>query len=223
MIGNFNPAIITPQWLGRHGVIPTEVADAAEVKVIHPEVSAFDLGWCVVHVDRERFQAITSDAPFVRLCDLTTKIFGELLPSTPVRALGINTSVTFRSASLQARNAFGRRLAPPESWGEWGRAIAKGLDESDGKKSHGGMLSITMQQRPLEDRDEGWLNVKIEPAVKLPENTGIAVEVNDHYVIAPSGGTDSDALAYAQLLDSRFEPSIERADGIVDDLMGMAR
>lgn len=221
MIGNFNPAIVTPQWLARHGVIPGESADRAEISVIHPQVCSFDLGWCSVHVDRGRYQAITADVPFIRMCDLTTKIFGELLPNTPVRALGVNRAVTFRAPSPQSRNAFGRRLAPPESWGEWGRNIAAGLDETDGKKSHGGMLSITMQQRPLDDRDDGWLNVKVELAPKLPDNSGIAVEVNDHYVI--EAGNGDDALAYAQLLASKFDVSIERSDRIIDQLMEMAK
>jgi hypothetical protein len=221
LTGNLNPAIISPQWLARHHAISGEAADAAEISIIHPEVSTFKCGWCVVHVTRDRFQVQTSETPFIRLSDLVTKTFGELLPSTPLRALGINVTISFGAPSAKARNDFGLALCPPENWSQWGRDIAERVRNANSKESHGGLVSVTMQQRPMDDRESGWLNVKVDPTDTLPDGTGISVEVNDHYVIGESHDKKSDGLSYAQLLSKRFEKSIERSESIIDQLMGL--
>ena len=219
MVGSMNPAIISPQWLARHKVISHDVADAADIKVIHKDVAVFTCGWCSIQVDRDRFQAQTNEAPYIRLCDLATKLFGELLPNTPVNALGINLVVNFNAPSQRARDALGQTLVPAENWGKWGRSIADELKESQ-KKKQGGVRSVTMQQAQLDDRDDGWISVRVEPSGKLG-TSGVFVEVNDHYVIQVEQGS-ADALAYAQLLEQRFETSMKRSEDIVDQLMALA-
>src|SRR5689334_581588 len=104
LTGSMNPAIISPEWLGRHKVLAQDMVDSADIQVIHKEVSVFRCGWGAVHVNRDRFQAATNEAPYVRLCDLVAKVFGELLPNTPIDALGINLMVHFNTPSMVARD-----------------------------------------------------------------------------------------------------------------------
>ena len=235
LTGAMNPPIISPEWLARHKVLAQDLVDGAEIQVIHKEVTVFRCGWCAIHVDRDRFQAATTEAPYIRISDLVAKVFGELLPNTPVNALGINVNVHFNAPSSIARDNLGTTLVPPQNWGQWGTRVseeiasagvrhaasrgrsARGRQRATPTKSHGGVASVTMQQRQLDDRDEGALSVRVEPSAKLT-TAGVFIEVNDHYVISNNRGS-SDALAYAQLLTDRFDASIQRSEDIIDQIM----
>ena len=39
LVGQFNPPIVTPQWLARHSLVSGEEADNAEIGVIHKEIT----------------------------------------------------------------------------------------------------------------------------------------------------------------------------------------
>lgn len=221
LVGSMNPAIFSPEWLARHNVVSQDLADEADIRVIHKEITEFSCGWCNIRVDRNRFQAQTNEAPYVRLCDLVAVVFGELLPNTPVSALGINLVVNFNAPSSRARDALGQTLAPAANWGKWGQSIVKDLSVADGKKWHGGVRSVTMQENRSDDRDSGWLSVRVEPSAKLSGMAGVFIEANDHYVIDAEKG-NNDALAYTHLLASRFDESMKRSEDIIDQLMGLA-
>ena len=41
--GDFNPAIFTPAWFVLHDLLPGNVADNAQVQVIHPQITEFTM------------------------------------------------------------------------------------------------------------------------------------------------------------------------------------
>jgi hypothetical protein len=141
LVGNLNPAIFTPAWFARQGILSAEQADAAEVNIVHPQIAHFKMDWLVVRVEPERFAADTAEAPYTRLLDLVVRTFKEFLPHTPLGKLGINRTVHFSVGSQDNRDRIARMLAPRDPWGEWRPLI----DQGEGEK-HGGLLSLTTER-----------------------------------------------------------------------------
>jgi hypothetical protein len=75
LLGHLNPAIFTPAWFARHGILRAEEADAAEVRIIHPQIAHFRTDWLAMRVEPERFAADTVEAPYARLLDLVVRTF----------------------------------------------------------------------------------------------------------------------------------------------------
>ena len=216
MLGNFNPSIFTPAWFGWHDLLPDRAVDVAELKIAQPQITAFRADWLELQIVPERFYISTIQPPFVRLQDLGVRVFREKLSHTPVHSMGINRQVHFLVKSTDQRDRIGRQLAPVEPWGDWGKGL-----QPDG--CHGGMTSLTMTQVNIEGRSPGGLlNVTVQPSnrVGLKDNTGVFVEVNDHYTVEDrkSQNATSDIL---DLLEEVFEDSLLRAEQIIDQLMSL--
>jgi hypothetical protein len=177
--GKFNPAIFQPFWFVRHDLISDRAGNAAQMNFIHPEVAAFQIdGHFTLHVDLTTFSITRLEAPLVTIADLVGRIFGDLLPHTPVGQVGINRAVHFSVGSAGERNRIGKLLAPREPWGTWGADISA----ADDSEMQGGLRVLTMAQYGLKDRKHGSLQATIEPSVLLSGGrTGIYMAVNDHY------------------------------------------
>lgn len=213
LLGDFNPAIFTPAWFAMHSLLPKGIADSADLEVAHAQVTAFTADWLQVNVVDHRFSAETLQAPYVRLCDLVVRVFKEHLYHTPIRAFGVNRHVHFRVDSFSRRDKIGRTLAPVDSWGDWGRALG-----TDGRK--GGMTSLTMTQINLDGRSpEDKINVTVEPSNRVGEGRdGVYARVNDHYALEEADSTQG----LMELLEHRFDISLNRSDGIIDHIMSLA-
>ncbi|MFH1328469.1 MAG: hypothetical protein ABIH76_06495, partial [Candidatus Bathyarchaeota archaeon] len=162
-----------------------------------------------------RFLAETTEPPFVRLSDLVYKTFREALIHTPISKLGINRRVHFSVGDEETRNTIGKKLAPQEAWGEWGSCIA-----GNNKKKRGGMVSITMKQMDLDDREIGYIQAKVEPSPLVKNGAGIYVEVNDHYEISKDDASDG-AIRITDILSKQFDDSIRRSEWIIDQIMAL--
>jgi hypothetical protein len=217
LLGNFNPTIFQPAWLARHGVITEKAAETAAITVIHPDVVIFAVqDLFTLHVERERFSISRASIPWVFVSDFVAKIFGDLLPHTPVSKLGINLVVHFDAGSQAKRDEIGERLAPPAPWGEWGALAASG----EGMR-RGGLRSLTMIQKNVSDRPAGWVQAKIEPSILVRGGvTGIFMEINDHYELV---GQSEDARAIVAILQEKFDSSVRNSERIVDQIMSMVK
>ncbi len=125
LIGAFNPAIFSPAWLAKVDIISDEDLEKSTTQVIHPEITQFNARRFRIDVQPDRFQITSTMAPFVSIADDVRRLFGELLPHTPVGAVGINFHVFFRFPTPEQRMAFGRALAPTEPWGAFGKRLAE--------------------------------------------------------------------------------------------------
>lgn len=216
LVGSLNAAIFHPAWFGANNLLSKEDVDSADVELVHREIAAFKVGdWLRVRVEPNRFIAETSEPPFVRLSDLVVRTFGEALTHTPISQLGINRRVHFSVGDEDARNRIGQILAPQEAWGEWASCIA---GKKDGK--HGGMISLTMAQENLDDREIGRIRAKVEPSALIKDGSGIFVEVNDHYEISDKAALDG-AIRITGLLGKQFDISIQRSEWIIDQVMAL--
>ena len=187
----------------------------ADLQVAHRQVTVFSTEWFSLQVTSDRFSIETLQAPYIRLRDLTARLFKEYLSHTPLNAFGINRNVHFQVQSLTARDRIGRTLAPVEPWGTWGHEL--GLDGN-----RGGMTSLTMTKGYPEGRPTGGcINVKVEPSNRIGQGRlGVYVEVNDHYA---NDGTDPGAgVRLIGLLEDNFDTSISRSDRIIDHVMSLA-
>ena len=216
LLGDFNPAIFTPAWFALHDLLPESVADSADLRVAHQQVTEFVADWLRLQVTAEHFVVETLQAPHVRLCDFVARTFREYLHHTPVRAFGINRNVHFRVQSLTERDRIGRTLAPTEPWGAWGQNL--GLD---GKQ--GGMTSLTMTKLNPEGRPNGGqINVTVEPSHRIGEGrTGVYVRVNDHYAIDNAELGTAERLM--ELFEDNFDRSLKRSNDIIDHIMSLAK
>ena len=217
LLGNFNPAIFTPAWFGLHGLISERMVDTADTKIVHPQISEFNVDWLQMQVVPERFLISTTQAPYVRVQDLAVRIFREHLPHTPLDTMGINREVHFLVESFDERDQLGRLLAPTDPWGEWGKKL-----EPDG--FHGGVTSITMRQVSPEGRPPGGqINVTVEPSNRIGQGRlGVYVKVNDHYTIE-NVESEMGTSKIVELLEENFDESLRRADQIIDHIMSLTR
>ena len=216
MLGNFNPSIFAPAWFGRHRLLSDRMVDNANTEIVHPQIAKFNADWLNAQVVPERFQIQTTNAPYyVCLLDLAIRIFREFLPHTPLKSMGINREVHFSVRSFKERDRLGRRLAPVEPWGDWGKKL-----ELDGE--HGGMTSLTMTQVNPEGRPPGGqINVKVEPSTRIGQGRrGVYVQVNDHYAIEESSSQMA-SNEIVTLLEKKFDESLRRADEIIDHVMSL--
>jgi len=216
LVGSLNAAIFHPAWFVANELLCKDNLEGAEVELVHHQLTAFKMGdWLNIRVEPSRFIAETSEPPFVRLSDLVVRTFGEVLTHTPISMMGINRRVHFSVGDETTRNRIGQVLAPQEAWGEWASAIASKKSEK-----HGGMISLTMSQEDLEDRELGHIRAKVEPSVLIKGNSGVFVEINDHYEISDKASPDG-AIRITALLARQFDDSIRRSEWIIDQVMAL--
>lgn len=214
ILGSLNPRIFTPDWFARYGLLPAKDADGATIDVVHAQITSFRTDWLRLSVQQDRFQASTTTAPYIRLSDLVVRTFKEFLPHTPLAKLGINRFVHFDVGSFEARDRIGEMLAPKGPWGDWVRYLS-----ADDEKRRGGMTSLTMVQKKVEDRTKGYIQATVQPSNRIGRGrTGIYMHVNDHYEAEePDKVAGSDEIV-ATLIE-RFDDSIRRSEWIIDQIM----
>ncbi len=210
LVGNFNPIIFRPEWLKLRELVPSQEIEEAKVDVIHPELSAFSLGWARVKVEPTTLIIESTEDPFVRTRDLISKVFVEQLPHTPIAQVAINRMAHFKLASRAVMDSIGFKLAPVEPWGEWASDIMSG------EEKHGGVRSITMEQSFVEDRAHGYIRATVQPSIRVVP--GVWIEVNDHYVIYETGIPEG-ALKAIGVLEEHFDKSIARSEWIMDQVL----
>ena len=213
LVGQFNPAIFHPAWFKDKNIEPNIQESETKLQVVHNDVSNFSIDTRRYFIQRDKFQLETSSAPWVLIADITRQIFGEYLVHTPIRAFGVNRDVHFRLNSFEARTRLGRRLAPIDVWGDFGK-------EMEGVSSElvGGVRSLTMIRKSREASVRIDTNVQIEPSVKIDARKGVFMNVNFHHDLEnlPNAFGSETAI---QVLTERFEKEMAEAETIIDKLM----
>lgn len=215
LVGHLNPKIFTPLWFAKNEVIGAQEAENAEVVVVHDEVIKFNIGWLTVVVERNRFIAEVTEPPHVRLYDFVLKTFGELMMHTPMWMMGINKHIIFDAGSVENRDKIGDAIAPKDVWGEWSEELMKSE-----KEKHSGMTSMLMRQTITgDDRPNGYIQTKVEPA-KI-NNTSVLIEVNDHFELKNDGEIVG-CQEIMTILSEKYDKSITHSEWIIDQVMSIA-
>lgn len=201
--GDFNPAIFQPLWFAQQQLLKQKEADAAEIKIIHPEVAAFQIEWLQMRITRDRFQAATNQEPYREpLRDLVVGTF-SLLSHTPFTALGVNHDFRFTLESEDAWHALGHRLAPKEDWEDV-------LEEP-------GMVNLTMRGGKRPDKMKGYIQVTVSPL--LDPKYGVHVNVNDHYALPDTSADEFRSDALQDILSKRWSDSVQRGKKIAEHIV----
>ena len=203
LLGDFNPKIFQPAWLAAKGLIRSEEADAAEVRVIHHDLTDFTSGWLSVQVLPERFQAGASEGSQLKpLCDLVVGLF-TLLEHTPVTAMGVNRMLHYRLPSREKYIGFGDMLAPKPLW-------ARLVDDP-------GLLSQTIQgTRP--GKVSRYMQLKVERSVKVTP-FGVYFQSTEHYEQA--NGSTGVGYFVEQIRNAGME-SLEFGKTVAETLLSQA-
>ena len=213
LLGAFSPLAFSPKWFAINGIVSNEQAEAAQVTVLHNELSVFRIGKFSFAIEENRFSADTTEAPWIDLCDLVSKTFSDFLPFTPINQMGINRLVHFSVGSEDKRNRIGNVLAPLEPWGKWGKEIANAPPTS-----RGGVTNLTMLQKVTHDDYRGHFQITIQPSGRLKGNVGIYAQTNDHYDVGPLDATGG-CGSIMKLLVENFETSLRRSESAIEQVM----
>lgn len=214
--GKFNPAIFSPAWFAKVGIITDDELERATTSVIHPELAQFSFEQVRVEVFTNRFQITSFAEPFLRILEVVLGVFRDRLPHTPMDKLGINYEVHFNVGSFDRRVALGRALAPIGPWGEFGKRLLGSTQETTG-----GLASLAMQENGMSDRQRGWRRVQLEPSTVLRTPSAVKIYVNDHYEV-PDAKDEDGTKEVTNILTERFEPSLAQSKAVVSEMMDFA-
>lgn len=216
LIGHFNPFIFSPAWFAKNGLINDQELQSIQGGAILPEISEFSLDTLRFDIAPNRFGIVSSAEPYIIVLDTLLTLFRQLLPHTPIDKFGINLDVHFKLTSAQHRVRFGRALAPIEAWGAFGSRL-----EQEELEKTGGLVSMTMSESALDDREKGWRQVKVERSALITGHAGVFIQVNDHFEI-PNLKNEEGASRATALLDDRFDPSLKESRRIIGEMMDFA-
>jgi hypothetical protein len=200
-VGSFNPAIFHPRWFAEKELLSADVAESAatqEQLLLSREVAAFSADWLIVQVTLGQAQFSTVEEGRERdLRDVARGVF-DVLPETPVDAIGINSDAHFRVESESAWHELGDRFLPKEFWqpmfdGEqW---IARSTGETVGLRS----MTVEAGRADV----PGYVRMEIGPSVRVVP-LGVYVGTNAHFQINIDDrrGTGYEA---ARVLDEHWE------------------
>lgn len=217
-VGDFNPAIFSLDWLERNGLIGKGDADAVRegsqgksLLVSHP-VTTFETKWFALQVLENQFSLTSKDALSPAFKDLAVGIF-QLVPHTPVTAVGLNFFGHFKLASEDELHQVGDVLAPKDIW----KALYP--DESPGLAE----LTIRIQRwtrgEPLKTKDAK--RISVQPSNKI--TFGAFLSYNDHHDVSASGEDNlRPAERVATVIDTRWESSWQDAVRVFDGVLSKA-
>ncbi len=197
--GSFNPAIFHPNWLAESKLLARSDAEhALQEIVVSPKFTAFTAGWLIVQVTLEQVVFSTvEEAREQELRDLAKGVF-ELLPHTPIDAIGINVDSHFRVPSEDAWHEIGDIFLPKNRWEplfegeEW---LARG----EGKTV--GMRSMTVEVWRPNRKD--YVRVEVAPSARITPN-GVFIGINSHLQLT-EGEDRGTGLQAAQMIAERWE------------------
>ena len=214
LVGSLNPAIFHPAWFALNGLAAKDDINNATIDVVHNELSRFVVRGIAVSVEPFRFAATCAYLHRERIKDMVRTCFGDLLKHTPVRAMGINRSIHFKCPSEKVRDRVGRKLAPLAPWGTWGKDIQNAPVRPG---LHGGMIRLTMREEPRSDNYDGYIGAEVQPSTLLSDNSGIYLEVNNHFKLAEKDPVDAESAV--EVLEDTWDSSLEKSTKIFGELM----
>lgn len=203
VVGDMNPRIFHPLWFAREGLLTESEAEEADIKLIHPDISAFSANWLEVQVSREKFIISTKmEAYFEPLRDLAIGTF-SLLAHTPLKAVGVNFDrhVKARQEKLEELT---NKFAPKNFWEE------KGLNtQFEG-------ISVSIDKSTVEHPIR-FLKVKIEPSALI--ESGIFLNFNYHTQLKAKAGKQKYGDELVAILNQDWANMKKEIDQITEKII----
>lgn len=212
-VGAFNPAIFSPDWLERNTIIGKEDAEAAREGnslIVSQQVTAYDTKWFALQVVENQFALRSKDALSPAFKDLAVSIF-QLVPHTPVTAVGLNFLAHFRMANEADYHQVGDRLAPKDLWKDLYPDDVAGLADLTIRVQHGGHRG-----EPFKSKDEK--RIAVQPSTRI--TFGVYFSYNDHHDVSiadESGQRPAERIA--SIIDGEWEKAMNDALRVFDSIL----
>ncbi len=191
ILGNFNPVILTPQWLSAKGLIRETESDTAKFEFIHPEMTRFEIDWLSVESTRDRIDFKTKrESHFSALRDLIVSFFSNLR-ETPIDAFGINHLCHFSMKDQKEYANFGYWLSPVEQF-------SSVLNKPK-------LLSVEYIETKSENNSDGVMRIRITPSDLLKDHKSVVFNCNHHF-----DNPGKDAKQMISLLVEKWEYSFNK-------------
>lgn len=214
-VGDFNPAIFSPDWMERNALIGKDDADSVregrhgKSLLVSHQVAVFETKWFALQVLENQFSLTSKDALSPAFKDLAVSIF-QLVPHTPVTAVGLNFLGHYKLAGEDEYHRVGDVLAPKDIW----KALYP--DEMPGLAD----LTVRIQRgsrgEPLKTKDEK--RIAVQPSNKI--RYGAFLSYNDHHDVSASGEDNlKPGERVATLIDSEWESSWQDAVRVFDGVL----
>lgn len=216
-VGAFNPAIFSPDWLERNGLIGAQDAEAARQSpsyIVTHQVSVMETDWFALQVLENQFSLTSKDALSPAIKDLAVGVL-SLVPQTPISAVGLNFMGHYRIATEAEYHKIGDVFAPKNIWNELFPSEINSAGVAD--------LTIRIQPVPRgkipETGDEKRISLQPSSKIKL----GIFLSYNDHHVAHADEGDNLTMAGYtAKIIDNGWQSSLEDSIRVFDGLISMA-
>lgn len=167
LLGSLNPGIFHPEWFRRQDILSPQDADAAEIKIVSPEVTEVLFLDMKLDVFPNRLVLETFDASRAeKLQDIVLNVLAKL-PHTPITACGLNNTIQFDLADEGYWHKIGHILAPKE-------LIWNSVLENPG-------MALLSVKGALPGDFPGEVNINVAPSRKFVH--GLLVGSNFHYAV----------------------------------------
>lgn len=222
-VGEFNPAIVTPDWLAMKGLINADDLTVCRESIQahgRSRLMAFQSNWFRAQIIANQLSISSLDGASPRVADLAQGLL-MLLPETPVSAFGINFDAHFKVMSFDDYHKIGDFFAPK-------KPFLDVIPEIDGKKTSAGLLHLTIaiDSRPRDPAAESagpsiQKRITIEPSNAV--SPGIYFLYNHHVVVSNlPKNAPSDAVAVAEYMRMNWNSDMQEATSVFLGLLSRA-
>lgn len=218
VLGHFNPAIFSPDWMEKNSLIGS--GDAESVRqgsqgkplIVSHQVAAFEAKWFALQVLENQFSLTSKDAFSPAFKDLAVSIF-QLIPHTPVTALGLNFLAHFKLANEDEYHRVGDVLAPKNIWSELYPNEHAGLAN----------LTIRVQQGARGDavKSKDEKRIAVQPSSKFKFGAYLSYNAHREIAIGDEENVKPGERA-ASIIDSEWEPAWHDAMRVFDGVLSRA-
>jgi hypothetical protein len=212
-VGSFNPPLLSLDWFVANKLIGEGDAAAARARsdyVVTRQISRFQTDFAVVQAVETQLSIGSAGPVTPALADLAISVF-ELLPHTPVTAIGLNFIAHYKVAEANTYHRFGDALAPKDIWNVIFPGKACGLAN----------LTILVQDG-ARDETPGPNNkhVTIQPSSKV--KPGIYFDINNHFTAASDGTLLKHASGAASVVKENWRACHDQSHVTFDKVLSMA-
>lgn len=197
LVGDFNPAMFSPQWFGKNNIMPAEEVGFAlseqNSPIISSAITVFQTNQLNIKIDTKRFQVSATKEPLVTIKDFILKTF-EGLSNYTIKAYGYNYSAHYQIENFHEFHRIGDLLAPKIYW-------EKLLgDDIAGDEREGGLATIQMQKQ--KKQKNGNISIILQSSTMF--KPGFYMACNDHNVLSED---EANAENLLEKINIEFEES----------------
>ena len=200
LVGSFNPAIFHPWWFADRELLPSNVIEAAlkEDFVTVKELSRFNAEWLGLQARPNQLVFSTvEEARSPDLRDLVVSVL-DLLPETPVDAVGLNSDAHFRVESVDEWHNIGDRFLPKDFW--------EPLFEDDiwEPRPDGQRVGLrSMKVEATRKEPHGYVRTEVAPSARIKPH-GVYVGINAHFQLR-ADDKSSNGFAAARTIEEHWD------------------